>query len=90
MPSVKIVAPATQNVVLGTQPQSNVGVYFNRGEQGPVGPQGPQGPQGPVGPQGPQGESGAAAVATHIADTTPHPAYDDLPSLSLLFENGIV
>lgn len=30
------------------------------------------------------------ALNTHINDTTPHAAYDDLPSLKLLFENGII
>lgn len=29
-------------------------------------------------------------VAIHRYDNTPHPAYDDLPSLSLLFENRLV
>ncbi len=43
-----------------------------------------------VGPIGPQGLPGADAdVTTHVADTTPHPAYDDLPSLSLLFESQL-
>jgi hypothetical protein len=31
-----------------------------------------------------------ASVGAHIADTTPHPAYDDLPSLTLRFLNGLV
>ena len=26
----------------------------------------------------------------HITDFTPHPEYDDIPSLALLFENGLV
>jgi hypothetical protein len=30
------------------------------------------------------------ALTEHIGDPTPHPAYDDLPSLRLLFENGLV
>lgn len=29
------------------------------------------------------------SVTTHIVAPEPHPAYDDLPSLTLLFENGI-
>lgn len=29
-------------------------------------------------------------LPTHLADTTPHPAYDDMPSLALLFENGLI
>lgn len=26
----------------------------------------------------------------HVSSATPHPEYDDLPSLSLLFENGLL
>lgn len=33
---------------------------------------------------------GEPLLEEHVADTTPHPAYDDLPSLSLLFQNGLV
>lgn len=51
---------------------------------------GPQGPQGAVGPQGPAGESGTEALETHIDSATPHPVYDDLPSLTLQFENGLI
>jgi hypothetical protein len=29
-------------------------------------------------------------LSAHIADDDPHPAYDDIPSLTLLFENGLV
>lgn len=31
-----------------------------------------------------------AVIAPHVADLTPHPAYDDLPSLALLLENRLV
>lgn len=40
------------------------------------GPQGPTGGAGPEGPQGPEGPPGEG--------------YDDLPDLSLLFENGLL
>lgn len=30
------------------------------------------------------------AVAAHAQSSEPHPAYDNLPSLSLIFENGLV
>lgn len=31
-----------------------------------------------------------ASLATHVDDPTPHPSYDtDLPSLTVLFENGL-
>lgn len=29
-------------------------------------------------------------LADHVSSPTPHPSYDDLPSLKLLFENGLV
>lgn len=45
---------------------------------------------GVPGPAGQDGESDSGLVTVHIADTTPHPAYDDLPSLTLLFENGLI
>jgi hypothetical protein len=32
----------------------------------------------------------ATALSTHVVNLTPHPAYDDQPSLSLLFQNGLV
>lgn len=33
---------------------------------------------------------GARALESHVNSPTPHPHYDDLPSLKLLFENGII
>lgn len=45
---------------------------------------------GVPGPPGTPGASTASLINDHIIDTTPHPAYDDLPSLTLLFENGLV
>lgn len=30
------------------------------------------------------------ALGGHVQDDEPHPAYDDLPSLRLLFENGLI
>lgn len=45
---------------------------------------------GSSGPQGPKGDLDTAAINAHIANATPHPAYDDTPSLSLVFENGLV
>lgn len=53
---------------------------------------GPPGPAGPPGTPG-GGEGGGvtpADLTAHINSTTPHPHYDDLPSLALLFENGLV
>ena len=44
---------------------------------------------GPQGPPGPPGNGEASLLPEHIASLTPHPAYDDLPELTLLFENGM-
>jgi hypothetical protein len=30
------------------------------------------------------------SLDAHIQDARPHPVYDDLPSLSLIFENGLI
>lgn len=49
------------------------------------------GPAGLTGPPGPQGVPGSAAtIDAHLDDTTPHPVYDDGPSLVLLYENAKV
>ena len=54
---------------------------------------------GPAGPQGTPGDANdltvvetmiEGAVQVHVVTPEPHPAYDDLPSLRLLFENGLV
>jgi hypothetical protein len=37
-----------------------------------------------------EGGDGGLALTNHISDNTPHPAYDDMPSLTLLFNNGLV
>lgn len=54
------------------------------------------GPQGPPGVKGDQGEAGLdsgtvveAMMIAHVNSPSPHPAYDDIPSLVLLFENGL-
>lgn len=51
----------------------------------------------PTGPSPDDGLTGAQIqqwidqrVAAHRADPLPHPEYDDLPSLTLLFENRLV
>lgn len=34
--------------------------------------------------------SALASLEAHENSETPHPAYDDIPSLTLLFENGLI
>lgn len=31
-----------------------------------------------------------SSLETHVASETPHPQYDDLPSLALILENGLI
>lgn len=50
---------------------------------------------GPIGPGGPAGVSGTvegldAAIQAHVDDTTPHPVYDNITDLVVLFNNGLV
>lgn len=42
------------------------------------------------GPPGPPGPPATAELATHVAAAEPHQAYDDLPSMRLIFENGLI
>lgn len=35
-------------------------------------------------------ESSEPLLLAHLADETPHPVYDDIPSLVLVFENGLI
>lgn len=46
---------------------------------------------GPPGPRGAPGAyGGEVALQSHVDSSSPHPAYDDIPSLTLLFENGLI
>lgn len=47
---------------------------------------------GPPGPRGPEGPGGVTPedLEEHISGEAPHPAYDDIPSLAIIFENGLV
>lgn len=57
---------------------------------------GPKGEQGDPGPPGPPADLSDVqqrvddAMTVHVIDPEPHPAYDDMPSLTLLFENRLV
>jgi hypothetical protein len=39
---------------------------------------------------GTQGPAGASNLTPHINAATPHPAYDDMPDMTLIFDNGLV
>ena len=50
-----------------------------------------EGMPGPVGPQGPPGNNGIGAdITEHVNSPEPHPPYDDMLDLTLIFENGLV
>lgn len=46
--------------------------------------------RGQTGPAGPVDTSTADAFAAHLIDPTPHPAYDDIPDLTVIFENALL
>lgn len=54
---------------------------------------GPQGPPGPPGREGPPGDDAETSVQEtmeqHVNSPEPHPIYDDIQDLSILFENGL-
>lgn len=72
------VTQSTQHIVVN--PTTQAVSVFNAG---------PQGPPGVEGPQGPPGLSGDESIALHLLDPTPHPAYDDMLSLSSWFANQL-
>lgn len=94
---IQIVTPTSPRVSLRPRPEVNVGVSALRGEQGPPGPSAYEVAVA-NGFTGTEEEWLAifatqddvtAAVQDHVNAPEPHPAYDDIPSLTLLFENGI-
>lgn len=48
------------------------------------------GPPGKDGVDGLNGGINPVLLNEHVVDLDPHPAYDDLPSMTLLFENGLI
>jgi hypothetical protein len=42
------------------------------------------------GPPGPPGPDTAEAIEDHIYAAEPHPVYDDMATLRLIFENGLI
>ena len=81
---VNLVAPVESiDLTVGSGQIVDLGVSI-------VSPPGPQGPPGPPGPPGPDSQGTSEAVITHINSTSPHPVYDDGPSLFLLYENAKV
>lgn len=53
--------------------------------KGDAGLPGPQGPPGPAGPAG-----GAEELLAHVNASEPHPAYDTIPDLTLIYENRLI
>lgn len=84
-------APKNPSVALSPRPEVSVGVSALRGEQG-LSAYEVALANGFIGTEQEWLDSLAATeeLNAHIASQNPHPAYDDLPSLNLLFENGLV
>lgn len=78
--------PSDHVVMVATEPETVV-VAFESGEEVIVFTSG--GPPGADGPPGPPGE-GQVDLDAHIFAPLPHPAYDDIQDLTLLFNNGLV
>lgn len=56
-----------------------------------AGPVGPPGVEGQPGPPGVDAQTSVGLVMTeHVNSPTPHPAYDDIPDLTTLLENGLL
>lgn len=84
-------APKSPNVGIASRPDASVGVSALRGEPG-LSAYELAVANGFVGTEQEWLDSLAATeqLESHIASQEPHPAYDDLPSLTILFENGLI
>lgn len=76
-------------------PVGNIGLLGPQGLKGDIGLQGPQGVSGVTTVTGGVTESQvtdavATAVQNHVQAPAPHPVYDDIPDLTILFENGLI
>lgn len=88
----------------GVTPWFGLNYFHGDQDPGPPGPpgspgiNGARGPTGVTGAQGPIGVPGQdadisiplLALDAHLDDLTPHPVYDDGPSLTLLYQNAKV
>lgn len=75
----------TNVVVVDLNPDPVSATISETGVQGPPGIQGPPGPEGPEG-----GTEAMDAISLHLIDETPHPVYDDMPNLVLIFDNHLI
>lgn len=88
----------TQTIVVKTQQEivveNRTAKVYNSPQSVTVVPSGSIGPPGVAGPEGPAGVDADTQVEElmygHINDPTPHPAYDDMPDLTILLENGLI
>ena len=88
---------STQRIVVNSQQRIVVEDRTARVLNTPIGVQViPAGPQGPPGVKGDKGDAGLdsgvvveAMMIAHVESPTPHPAYDDMPDLTIHFENGL-
>lgn len=88
---IEVSAPKSPRVSLQPRPSAVIGVNFVRGAAGKSAYQSAV-DNGFVGTEAEWIDSLLTEddLTAHINDATPHPTYDDLPSLNLLFENGLI
>jgi hypothetical protein len=88
---IVIRAPKAPNVGITSRPEASVGVSALRGEQG-LSAYEVALANGFVGTEQDWLDSIMTQddLAAHVNSESPHPHYDDLPSLTILFENGLI
>jgi hypothetical protein len=88
---IEVSAPKSPRVSLQPRPAAVIGVNFVRGKDGKSAYQSAV-DAGFIGTEADWVDSLLTQddLDGHVNSATPHPTYDDLPSLNLLFENGLI
>lgn len=91
MPKIRIIAQPEMRLRIVSKPVGMLKMYAHRGENG-LSTYDIAVRNGFVGTEAEWIASFLTvdALTDHVNDPTPHPAYDDISSLQLLFENGLI
>ena len=93
MSKIRIIAPARDDIKIVKQPSQHLNVYFAKGERGSSAYEIAVA-HGFVGTEQEWLDSieqnATEQIQAHVVNPQPHPAYDDMASMTLIFEHGLI